>query len=80
MTGRELSEKLNYTGMENAIRKLAIKDKMAPIEKIAAMSELEVCELIAKEYELVFEESECVGLVRKDKSKELFKMLEFISR
>ena len=29
MTGRELSDKLNYTGMEIAVRKLALKEKLA---------------------------------------------------
>ena len=54
MTGRELSDKLNYTGMEIAVRKLALKEKLASAEKIAVMSELDVCDLLSKHYELVF--------------------------
>ena len=35
MTGRELSDKLNYLGMERKIRKLALEEKMETAEKIA---------------------------------------------
>ena len=80
MTGRELSDKLNYTGMERAVRKLALKEKLASAEKIAVMSELEVCDLLSKHYELVFSESENVGLVKKENAQKLFTMLEIISR
>lgn len=34
MTGRELSDKLNYLGMERRIRRLALEDKMETAEKI----------------------------------------------
>lgn len=44
MTGRELSEKLNYLGMERKIRKLALEEKMETAEKIAVMSTMEVRE------------------------------------
>lgn len=80
MTGRELSEKLNYLSMERGIRKLALEDKMATAEEIAVMSEIDVCELISKEYELVYSESEEIGLVHKDKIAEYNKLLKVISR
>ena len=80
MTGRELSEKLNYIGMEREIRKLALEDKMATAEEIAVMSEIEVCELISKEYELVYSESEEIGLVHKDKLIEYGNLVKVISR
>ena len=80
MTGRELSEKLNYLGMERDIRKLALEDNMATAEELAVMSEVEVCELISKEYELVYSESEELGLVHKDKIGEYKKLLKVISR
>ena len=80
MTGRELSEKLNYLGMERGIRKLALEDKMATAEEIAVMSEIEVCELISKEYELVYSESEEIGLVHKDKLIEYGSLVKVISR
>lgn len=40
-TGRELSENLNYTGMEKGVRVLALRDKLAFAEEIAVMSELD---------------------------------------
>ena len=80
MTGRELSDKLNYIGMETAVRKLALKEKLASAEEIAVMSELDVCDLISKHYELVFSESENIGLVKKENAQKLFMMLEIISR
>lgn len=80
MTGRELSEKLNYTGMEKAVRVLALKEKLASAEEIAVMSELDVCNLISEHYEMVFSESENVGLVKKENATKLFMMLEIISR
>ena len=80
MTGRELSGKLNYLGMERDIRKLALEDNMATEGELAVMSEIEVCELISKEYELVYSESEKLGLVHKDKIGEYKKLLKIISR
>ena len=58
MTGRELSNKLNYLGMERRIRKLALEEKLETAEKIAVMTEIEVCELISKKYEVVYSEAE----------------------
>lgn len=80
MTGRELSEKLNYLGMERGIRKLALEEKMETAEKIAVMSEVEVCDLVSKEYEIVYNENEEIGLVRKDKLKEYVSLVKIISR
>lgn len=80
MTGRELSEKLHYLGMEKGIRKLALEDKMATAEEIAVMSEIEVCDLIVEEYVVVFSEYENLGLVHKDKIGEYNKLIKLISR
>ena len=44
------------------------------------MSELDVCNLISEHYELVFSESEQVGLVKKEDAQKLFTMLQIISR
>ena len=65
MTGRELSGNLNYLGMSSGIRKLALKEKLATAEELAVMNEVEVCDLVANEYELVYAENEEIGLVRK---------------
>lgn len=80
MTGRDLSERLCYAGMERAVRKLAIDNKLAPVEKIAIMSQLEVCELIAKKYEMVYVEEEHIGLVPKEKMAEYNSLVHVISR
>ena len=80
MTGRELSDKLNYLGMERRIRKLALEEKLETAEKIAVMTEVEVCELISKKYEVVYSEAEEIGLVRKDKMKEYNYLVKVISR
>lgn len=80
MDGRELSEKLNYIGMEKAARQLAIKDKLAPIEELAEMSEVEICGLIAENYQLVYAEDEEVGLVHNDDAKEVFSRIKCLSR
>lgn len=80
MTGRELSDKLNYLEMERRIRKLALEEKLETAEKIAVMTEVEVCELISKKYEVVYSESEEIGLVRKDKMKEYNSLVKVISR
>lgn len=80
MTGRDLKDKLNYVGMSKGIRKLALDEKLATAEDLAVMDEIEVCDLIAEEYEFVYAESEEIGLVRKDKVMELDKLLKVISR
>ena len=80
MTGRELSENLNYLGMSSGSRKLALKENLATAEELAVMNEGEVCDLVANEYELVYAENEEIGLVRKDKMGEYNKLVTVISR
>ena len=80
MDGRTLYNKLNCTGMERAVRRLAIEEKLADVEKIAVMSELDVCDLIAQSYELVYAESEELGLVRKKDMPEYSGLVKIISR
>lgn len=80
MTGRELSEHLTYTGMEIAVRKLAIREHPDKIEKIAIMSELEVCNLIAEDYEILYAKDEEVGLVKKDDLDKCFELIHMIKR
>jgi hypothetical protein len=80
MTGRELSDKLNYLGMERKIRKLALEEKMETAEKIAVMSTMEVCNLVSNEYEIVYSENEEIGLVHKDNLKEYSALVKIISR
>lgn len=80
MTGRELSDNLNYLGMSSGIRKLALKKKLARAEELAVMNEIEVCDLVAKEYEVVFTENERLGLVSKDRIEEYNNLVTVISR
>lgn len=80
MTGRELNEKLDYIGMEKNIRKLALSESMAAPETLALLTIEEVCDLVAEKYDMVFAESECVGLVKKKDAKELYKLLRMIER
>lgn len=80
MTGRELSDKLNYTGMVRNIRRMALDDKLATAEKIAVMTEIEVCNLIVEKYTVVYTEAEEIGLVPTDKMDEYNKLVKYISR
>ena len=80
MDGRELESKLNYLGMSRGIRKIALDDKLASAEELAVMSEVEVCELIAQNYQLVYSESEELGLVHNDDAEALFAMIKVVSR
>ena len=66
--------------MSSGIRKLALKEKLATAEELAVMNEVEVCDLVANEYELVYAENEEIGLVRKDKMGEYNKLVTVISR
>lgn len=80
MNGRELESKLNYLGMSRGIRKIALDDKLASIEELAIMSEVEVCDLVAQNYQIVYAEDDKIGLVRNDKAKELFDLIKVVSR
>ena len=80
MTGRELSEKLIYIGMERNIRRLALEKKLATAEEIALMSEIEVCDLIVEEYTVVYSEPEEIGLVANIEIDEYNKLLNRICR
>ena len=80
MTGRELTDKLFYIGMEKDARRLVLRDKMAHAEEIAVMSEIEVCDMIVEKYEVVMCESEDILLIHKDKMKEFNKMSVYLSR
>ena len=80
MDGRELESKLNYLGMSRGVRKIALDDKLASAEELAVMSEVEVCDLVAQNYQLVYSEDEELGLVHIDDAKELFSMIKVVSR
>ena len=80
MTGRELSSKLIYTGMEEGVRKLALKEKLATPTELAVMNEIAVCNLIVAKYEVIFTGNEKILLVKKDDINEFEKLVSIIER
>jgi hypothetical protein len=80
MDGQKLMNKLNYLGMDNKIRLLALKDKLATANDLAVMNELEVCNLIVTKYTLVYAEDEEIGLVETEKLDEYKTLVKVISR
>ena len=80
MNGRDLSDRLLYTGMIRDARKLAFKDKMATVKELALMSELEICDLIEQNYNVVMSEDEKVLLIPKDKMDEFEQMAVYLCR
>ena len=80
MSGRDLSDRLLYTGMIRDARKLAFKDKMATVEELARMSDLEICDLIEQNYNVVMSEDEKVLLIPKDKMDEFEQMAVYLRR
>ena len=80
MNGRDLSDRLLYTGMIRDARKLAFKDKMATAEELALMSEPEICDLIERDYNIIMSEDEKVLLIPKDKMDEFEKMAVYLCR
>lgn len=80
MDGRTLNDKLNYVGMEKAARKLALKEHPDRMEEIATMTSVEVCTLIAEDYEMVYAESEEVGLVKKENIPQYGKIIVRLER
>ena len=80
MTGRELSSKLLYTGMEVGIRKLALKEKLATPAELAVMNEEGVCDLVLTQYEVAFVGDEKILLVKRDDISEFEKLVAIIER
>lgn len=80
MTGKDLKNKLIYTGMEKEIRKLAVKDHPEMIEEIAIMNIEEICDIVAQDYEMLFAESDYIGLVKKENWEKCLRMIHFVKR
>lgn len=80
MTGRDLKNKLNYSGMEKSVRRLALDSKLATAEEIATMTSIEVCNLIVANYTVVYAEADEIGLVSTNKLDEYNSLLKRISR
>lgn len=80
MTREKLYNAINYIGQEKSLRKLLISDKKATAEEIAIMTQEEVCELIAEDYEIIYANGENIGLVRKEDWEKVNSMIVNISR
>lgn len=80
MTGRELSDHLNYTGMEKNARQLALKKGLATADELAVMNIIEVCDLIVKVYAVPMIEDETILLIPKDKILEFNQMAIYLER
>ena len=70
MTGRQLDESITRIGQERSIRKLALQIG-APAEQVAEMPLIEVCDLVANEYEMlcVTKEENIILYKQEDKEK-----------
>ena len=80
MDARELSQKINYIGMERDLRKLALREKMATPEELAISTELPIYEMILNRFEVVFVEHERIGLIKKEDAENYNKIVELIER
>ncbi|WP_293692366.1 hypothetical protein [uncultured Phascolarctobacterium sp.] len=79
-TARDLADKICYRGQEQAARILLIKMNTVPVEKIAVMTALDVCEAILDKYEFIMSDSEDILLVEKDKLQDFKKIAVWLSR
>lgn len=77
---RDLEKAINYTGQEQAARKLLVKMNTVPVEQIAVMTNLEVYKEILEKYKMVISNSENVLLVEKDKMQDFNKVAILLSR
>lgn len=77
---RDLEKAINYTGQEQAARRLLVKMNTVPVEQIAVMTNLEVYKEILEKYKMVISNSENVLLVEKDKMQDFNKVAILLSR
>lgn len=80
MTWKDLKNKLIYSNMKKEIRKLAVKDHPEMIEEIAIMNTEEICDVVAQDYEMLFTESDRIGLVKKENWEKCLGMIHFVER
>ena len=80
MTGDELHNAINYTGQERAARKLALDSKLVNADAAALMTSREICDVLAKEFEMVATEGERITLVRKADVGAYLKLVKCLDR
>ena len=79
-TARDLADRINYRGQEQAARNLLVKMNTVPVEQIATMTELDVCEAILDKYEFIMSDGEDILLVEKDKLQDFNKIAVWLRR
>lgn len=77
---RDLEKVINYTGQEQAARRLLVKMNTVPVEQIAVMTNLEVYKEILEKYKMVMTDSENILLVEKNKIQDFNKIAVFLRR
>lgn len=77
---RDLADKINYIGQERAARNLLVKMNTVPVEKVATMTELDVCAAILDKYKFIVSNSENILLVEKDKLQDFNKIAVWLNR
>ena len=79
-TAKDFADAINYRGQEQAARILLIKMNTVPVEKIAVMTALDVCEAILEKYKFIVSDSEDILLIEKDKLQDFNKIAVWLSR
>lgn len=77
---RDLADRINYIGQEKAARKLLVKMNTVPLEQVATMTELDVCEAILDKYKFIISNGENILLVEKDKLQDFNKIAVWLNR
>lgn len=76
-----LQEHIVYKNQAKELRKLALNEKMAPVEDLALMSEYDICLLVIKHgYIPIIYTDEEVFLIKKEDEKIFTKIVKVLSR
>ena len=78
--GIDLARAINYTGQEQAARNLLIKMNTLPVERIAAMTSIDVYAAILEKYEMIMTNDENILLIERDKMQDFNKIAVMLSR
>lgn len=80
MDARELSENMNYLGMERSARKILVDEKLAKAEEVAIMTRIEVCEKLLETYEVVSCDDVDITIVKREDMPTYNSIVKFLSR
>lgn len=70
----------DYAGQERDARKLIINEKIASIEEVAIMSDVDVADKIQERYEVVAKADEEIILVKKEDMEQFEKLVKVLTR